>query len=155
MIKTCKCGNVMSDSTVPNKVVYWTYFEDEWEKQIQDILGKIHYPFIRTVWHCDKCDRLYNWEPKDNKLYTYFIETQDSSKNKCTCENDLNTGTLLNVYSYNDYESPSIQSQIKKGEEPIFPRKVELCPKCKKVFVWKGDKLKVFYVEDVIDLKGE
>ncbi|TYQ16560.1 UNVERIFIED_CONTAM: hypothetical protein Cloal_3109 [Acetivibrio alkalicellulosi] len=155
MIKTCKCGNVMSDATVPNKIIYWTYFEDEWEKQILEILEKIHFPFIRTVWHCDKCDRLYNWEPKDNKLYTYFLENQDSTENECSCSNEFNKGTLLKVYSYNDFESPSIQSQIRNGEEVVFPRKVEFCPRCKRVFVFKDKKIKAFYVEEVTDLKIE
>ncbi len=155
MIKTCKCGNVMSDSTVPNKVVYWTYFEDEWEKQIQEILGKIHYPFIRTVWHCDKCSRLYNWEPKDSKLYTYFLEDNDSIENECSCRNELNKGILLKVFSYNDFELPYIQTKIRNGEEVIFPRKIEFCIKCNRIFVHKNDKLKVFSVEDVIDLKVE
>lgn len=145
----------MSDSTVPNKVIYWTYFEDEWKNQVLDILGEKHFPFVRTVWHCDKCDRLYNWEPKDNKLYTYFVDARGLTEKECYCGKELNKGTLLKVYSYNDFELPSIESQIRNGEEVIFPRQVEFCPRCKRVFVYKDKKIKVFSVEEVDELKIE
>ncbi|HEX9059202.1 MAG TPA: hypothetical protein VF941_03390 [Clostridia bacterium] len=151
MRKTCKCGNVMSDSTVPNKVVYWTYLEDEWEKQKLDILGKAHYPFIRTVWRCDRCDRLYNWEPKDNKLYIYFIE-KDTAGTVFSCCTDLKHETLIKVYSYNDLELPSIHSAVKNLKEPLFPREIYFCPSSKRIYVKKNESVKVFSVEEVVDL---
>jgi hypothetical protein len=58
----------------------------------------------------------------------------------------------LNVYSYNDFESFAIEKQLKNGEDPIFPRKVEYCPKCKRVYVQKDGSLKIFTVEEVVDL---
>lgn len=152
MIKTCKCGNVMSDAKVPNRVVYWTYFEDEWDTNVQFIKGQKVYPVVRTVWHCDKCDRLYNWEPKDKKLYTYFLEHNGLIGIECSCISELEQGDLLKVYSYNDFELPSIEKQIRNGEGPIFPRKVDFCPKCKRVYVREEDRLKVFSVEEVTDL---
>lgn len=152
MIKTCKCGNVMSDAKIPNRVVYWTYFEDEWDTNVQFIKGQRVYPVVRTVWHCDKCDRLYNWEPKDKKLYTYFLERSGLAGIECSCISELEQSNLLKVYSYNDFESPSVEKQIRNGDEPIFPRKVDFCPKCKRVYVREEDKLKVFSVEEVIDL---
>jgi len=40
MSMLCKCGHVMSDKIVPNKVIYWTYTKENWFQRVKFVKGE-------------------------------------------------------------------------------------------------------------------
>jgi hypothetical protein len=143
----------MSDAIVPNKTIYWSYMEEDWSNYIKLVKGETIRVFSRAIWHCDQCNRLYNWEPTDSKLYTYVVEGNSTEAVDCSCKNELTSNDLIPIYSMNDFEMIEIEDTIRKDKEPIFPRKVLYCPKCKRVYVQKDNNIKVFSVENIIELE--
>jgi uncharacterized protein with PIN domain len=72
----CKCGQILSNSTVPNEVVIHMFTD----KEINEILVQDSVPAIELyrrsneVWHCSNCDRLYFFDKNDKLEKIYRIE---------------------------------------------------------------------------------
>ena len=78
MSKTkCKCGNLLSNSMVPNDIELRVYTDREWEEKINlGMIDSINIPLPKyNVWRCPKCERIYvyNWN-EDNPIKTYILE---------------------------------------------------------------------------------
>jgi len=77
MSMLCKCGHVMSDKIVPNKVIYWTYTKENWFQRVKFVKGeypKWEYPVIEflAIRNCEKCNRLHYIRNGKN-MYTLLI----------------------------------------------------------------------------------
>lgn len=75
----CKCGNDLSNSLVPNDVVYHVYSDIEWDNilrmesiQTLDIPEPEH-----DVWKCNHCERIYIFNMKGEVIKVYTIESQN------------------------------------------------------------------------------
>lgn len=118
MRKRCICGVILSDTIVPNRVVYWTYSVLEEAKLRQTFMNK-DYPEIKqfAVWYCEQCKRFYHWQAW--KVYTYGL--MGTSGEGTTLE----WSDLENVYySFNDFEDDEIRGHYEKTGEVRFPRRV-------------------------------
>lgn len=119
MRKKCKCGKILSDTVVPNDVIYWTYPVEEKEKIEKTFHGE--YPKLTqiAIWYCNECKRFYYWS-NDWKLFTYNLNNI-LGKNEYTI--DWNTHTNM-YYSYNDIEEDEIIEELNENGNLVFPRKV-------------------------------
>ncbi|TYQ16564.1 UNVERIFIED_CONTAM: hypothetical protein Cloal_3115 [Acetivibrio alkalicellulosi] len=151
MSMLCKCGHVMSDKIVPNKVIYWTYTKENWLQRIKVAKGEFLIVESHAIWNCEKCGRLHYL--KNGTRHTYDIEPIELNNVDCLCKVPFSKGDLEEYYSMNDFEMDEIEDKIRKNESYNFPRRVRFCPNCKRVFVQKDDKLKVFCLEELVDLK--
>ncbi len=75
----CKCGNRISNSTVPNDIQYYVYSDREWIKIIEmDVVETINLPHPKyDVWKCDNCQRIYIFGDNGKILKTYSIENTE------------------------------------------------------------------------------
>jgi hypothetical protein len=73
---TCKCGNRLSNSSVPNEVQYYIYSDREWIKIIElGVVETINLPQPKhDVWKCDDCNRLYVFNQKGEVIKIYSLE---------------------------------------------------------------------------------
>ena len=87
MHKTCKCGFMMSDTTVPNHTVLWVFDEPD----------SSSHSF--TFYHCECCHRLYKFPSKvDNRYYMLALREVLPSFPESA---EYNYST---VYIQNDYD---------------------------------------------------
>lgn len=72
----CKCGNRLSNSTVPNDIEYHVYSDREWDKIIEpDVVETIRIPRpVHDVWKCDSCERIYVFNPQGEVIKVYSLE---------------------------------------------------------------------------------
>jgi len=151
MSMLCKCGYVMSDKIVPNKVIYWTYTKENWIQRSKFAKGEFSFVDSQAVWNCENCGRLHF---RRNKVkYTYSIEYTELNNINCSCSEKFTKGEVEEYYSVNDFELDEIDDKIRKDESYEFPRKVGFCPKCKRIFVQKDEVLKFYCLEELIDLE--
>ncbi|GAA0137060.1 hypothetical protein YSY43_39010 [Paenibacillus sp. YSY-4.3] len=141
----CKCGVVLSDTLVPNNVVYWTYPVNEEDLLIKTFRGE--YPDLTqiAIWHCEACSRFYYWS-HDWKVYTYRLKQADMTEIK-----GFDWTNIKNVYiSFNDFEEDEIMRQLKETGQIVFPRKIKIIETDKKIAVVSKCNMKLYELEDVI-----
>lgn len=58
---TCKCGNLLSNSLVPNDIELHVYSDFEWDDILRnDVIDPIQLPRTKyDVWNCPVCSRVY------------------------------------------------------------------------------------------------
>jgi len=61
---TCKCGEELSNSSVPNDIQLWVYTDKEMDVILtNDIIEAWKFPSpTYDVWQCPKCRRIYVFE---------------------------------------------------------------------------------------------
>jgi hypothetical protein len=73
----CRCGEVLSNSTVPNDIELRVYTEKEWDSIMENDTiepWKIPLPTF-DVWKCPKCERIYIFkEGSDKAVKIYSLE---------------------------------------------------------------------------------
>ena len=57
----CKCGEILSNTTVPNNIQLWVYTDEEWDKltTLETIETWAIQEPNRDVWRCPKCERIH------------------------------------------------------------------------------------------------
>ena len=74
---TCKCGEILSNSSVPNDIELTVYTSEEWDNILQnDTIQTWKIPLPKyDVWKCPKCERIYVFEDGINKaIKIYSLE---------------------------------------------------------------------------------
>jgi len=74
---TCKCGEALSDTSVPNDMQLWVYTDKEWDMfTTPETLETWSIPAPpRDMWMCPSCKRLYIFKKGEDKAFmTYKIE---------------------------------------------------------------------------------
>lgn len=77
---TCKCGNVLSNSELPNDVELRVYSDREWDKIMNvDSIAPWKIPLPKNeVWYCNECKRVYVFEDGlDIPKLIYKIEEEN------------------------------------------------------------------------------
>lgn len=146
MRKTCKCGVTLSDTTVPNNVVYWTYKGNEKNQLIKNFEGEFTDLTQIAIWYCEQCKRFYYWGD-DGKLYTYVLRKKDFLENyHIDWEKDEEL-----YYSFNDFEEEELRSEMKRTGEIAIQRKIKVLENGGKVVVrLKGNEdLKLYELENI------
>lgn len=87
MHKTCKCGFLMSDTTVPNHTVLWVFDEPD----------SSSHSF--TFYHCECCHRLYKYPSRVDNCYYILALREVITSFPESAEDDYKT-----VYIRNDYD---------------------------------------------------
>jgi len=87
MHKTCKCGFMMSDTTVPNHTVLWVFDEP----------NSTSHSF--TFYHCECCHRLYKYPSRVDNCYYIMALREVIPSFPESAEDDYRT-----VYIQNDYD---------------------------------------------------
>ncbi|WP_138494514.1 hypothetical protein [Paenibacillus pinistramenti] len=76
---TCKCGEILSNTLVPNNVQLRVYSDEEWDNIIQtESIDPLSLPFPKNdIWRCYKCERIYvfDWE-SGAVIKTYVLDEQ-------------------------------------------------------------------------------
>lgn len=75
----CRCGEVLSNSLVPNNIELWVYTDKEWDDIMTvDTINTWEFPSpTYDVWKCPKCQRIYVFEEHNNKaVKVYKLEDQ-------------------------------------------------------------------------------
>ncbi|WP_235835975.1 hypothetical protein EPD62_016105 [Acetivibrio thermocellus] len=145
----------MSDKIVPNKVIYWTYTKENWFQRVKFVKGeypKWEYPVIEflAIRNCEKCNRLHYI--RNSKKHVYVIDSKKLDDINCSCKEAFAKGELEEYFSMNDFELDEINAKIRKNESYELPRKVRFCSECKRIFVQKGDVLKIYCLEELKEL---
>ncbi len=73
----CKCGEILSNSEVPNKIQLIVYTDIEWDKILsEECIETISIPRPQyDVWRCPVCQRVYVFEPgKLEAIKIYALE---------------------------------------------------------------------------------
>jgi hypothetical protein len=150
----CVCGNVMSDSTVPNDVRKWMLKDDEWQDFINHINeGKSGWNFKLSVWYCQQCKRSHVSDEKTTKVFS-VINTENIIET-CGCSNkEISIKKKVKIWVFNDDEWSNVRATIKEGKsEEITPKSdVWYYPECEKVSVYCRDKQKerIYAIEQEI-----
>ncbi|GIO86765.1 hypothetical protein J25TS5_36970 [Paenibacillus faecis] len=153
MIKTCKCGNVLSDAVIPNKNVYRAYLEEEWQVRKKWYADTSLKTTIRDFWYCDRCERIYSRVPINNFYYTFIVDDGRGMNGECKCLKNERYTTKFYVLNDDD-EDEAWDCVVDKAEEPTFLREFRYCFDCKRVYIKEGDKERVYKVEDVYPYKN-
>lgn len=73
----CKCGNLLSNSQIPDDVTIWAYSDREWDEITNDITDIKDLPNPRnSVWCCPNCEAIYVFD-EHNKLRKRYILDPD------------------------------------------------------------------------------
>ena len=70
----CKCGEILSNSGVPNDVQLWVYTDKEWDRLTTPETietWSIQEP-DRDVWMCTKCERIHVFEKGHNEAVKVY-----------------------------------------------------------------------------------
>lgn len=73
----CKCGEVLTNSSVPNDIELIVYISSEWDTILEaDTIETWKIPLPKhDVWRCPKCERIYVFEDGSNKpIKIYKLE---------------------------------------------------------------------------------
>lgn len=73
----CKCGEVLTNTKVPNDIEWVVYSEAEWEEIInQEMIDPINMPLPKhEVWRCTSCERIYVFRQGENTpIKVYRLE---------------------------------------------------------------------------------
>lgn len=147
MRKTCVCGMVLNDATVPNNVIYWTYPLSDREKLLKRFSGEYRKVNQIAIWHCEKCGRFYHWR-EDWKVYTYKPCEEIPVKSP---EIDWESEDNL-YYSYNDFEDDKLRELYRSENIILFPRIVYVNDKQDLIVVNKSGEYKYFCLESVQEM---
>jgi hypothetical protein len=73
---TCKCGNRLSNTEIPNDVEYHVYSDREWNNiTMADTIETISFPKPQyEVWKCAVCSRLYIFNSDGKVIKIYKLE---------------------------------------------------------------------------------
>lgn len=75
---TCKCGEQLSNSSVPNEIELHVYTWFEWDEILRnDVVEtwKIPSPGY-DVWKCPHCERIYFFDKQGNVIKRYKLEDE-------------------------------------------------------------------------------
>lgn len=80
---TCKCGNRLSNSEVPNDIRYHVYSDKEWDKILEnDFVEMIQFPRPEhDVWKCGNCHRIHVFNQNGEIIKIYLLESNNPSGN--------------------------------------------------------------------------
>ena len=72
---TCSCGELLSNSTVPNDVELFVYTGEEWDEiLIFDTFETWIIPAPKyEVWKCPKCGKIYVFKDGDNEAIKVYV----------------------------------------------------------------------------------
>ena len=72
---TCSCGELLSNSTVPNNVELFVYTGEEWDEILKfDTIEKWKIPALKyEVWKCPKCEKIYVFKDGDNEAIKVYV----------------------------------------------------------------------------------
>lgn len=72
---TCSCGELLSNSTVPNDVELFVYTGEEWDEILKfDTIETWKIPAPKyEVWKCPKCDKIYVFKDGDNEAIKVYV----------------------------------------------------------------------------------
>jgi hypothetical protein len=73
----CRCGEVLSNSQVPNDIELRVYTEREWDEITNhEMIDPITIPLPEyEVWRCPKCERIYVFEgANETAIKIYKLE---------------------------------------------------------------------------------
>lgn len=147
LIKTCTCGNVLTDATVPNKNVYWTYFQDEWELRKKWYQNPTLETTIRDFWYCNNCRRIYSRVPICGDYYTFLPQKQtDDSIDFWPIEDNTR---YKKIYVLSEEDEDIAWDNVIDGVEPEFSREVVYDFINKLIYIRKNQQVKVYEVENV------
>lgn len=104
MIKTCQCGNILNDSTIPNSIVFRVYsYPYEWEikkNRYLNIAYKRECSIGKIVWYCPQCHCIHTMFNIGNTFKTFALSKKikkDSFDDICNkCGNKKNTFLAVN-----------------------------------------------------------
>lgn len=146
MRKTCKCGVTLSDTIVPNNVVYWTYKGTEKNQLIKNFEGEFTDLTQIAIWYCEECKRFYYWGD-DGKVYTYVLRNRDMLENHHI---DWEKDEEL-YYSFNDFEEEELRSEMKRTGEFTIQRKIKVLENGNKIVIKlkENEILKLYELENV------
>jgi hypothetical protein len=150
----CLCGNVMSDSTVPNDVRKWILKEDEWKDFVKRIdEGKTGWNFKLSVWYCHQCKRFYVSNEKTTKVFS--VNGTENSLQTCKCfEEKIFSDKNSRIWVFSDEEWSNVRTTIKEGKAgEINPKSdVRYCQECQKVYVNCGNnqEVRIYSIEQEI-----
>ncbi|WP_028594344.1 hypothetical protein [Paenibacillus assamensis] len=70
----CRCGEILSDTLVPNDIELFVYTDREFEKimdleSIEDIPDPVY-----SVWKCTNCERILVFDEAIKLIKTYVLE---------------------------------------------------------------------------------
>ena len=74
---TCKCGNYLCNSGIPDDTQLLVYTEGEWDRiTVDENLLVIDLPDPQyEIWRCQSCERIYVFEEgSDTPIKTYALE---------------------------------------------------------------------------------
>jgi hypothetical protein len=76
---TCKCGNRLSNSEVPNDIQYHVYSDREWDKILEnDFIEMIKFPRSEhDIWKCGNCHRIYVFNQNGEIIKIYLLESNN------------------------------------------------------------------------------
>ncbi|MBU8711086.1 hypothetical protein NST23_14925 [Brevibacillus sp. FSL K6-0770] len=146
MRKTCKCGVILSDTIVPNNVVFWTYKATERNQLIKNFEGEFTDLTQIAIWYCEECKRIYYWGD-DGKVYTYALrnkEVLDYPNIDWESDKEL-------YYSFNDFEEKEIRNELKGTGELTVPRKIKVLENRNEIAIKSSEHgtIKLYKLENV------
>ncbi|CAM4235999.1 MAG: hypothetical protein E7L01_22880 [Paenibacillus macerans] len=146
MRKTCKCGVTLSDTIVPNNVVFWTYKATEKNQLIKNFEGEFTDLTQIAIWYCEECKRFYYWGD-DGKVYTYALRNEEVlDYHNIDWEKDESL-----YYSFNDFEEEELRSEMKRTGELAIPRKIKILENRNKIAIKSNgnEAIKLYQLENV------
>jgi hypothetical protein len=71
----CKCGEILSNSMVPNNIELIVYTDKEWDKILEaDTINTWEIPLpAYDVWKCSKCERVYVFEAGNHTAIKVYV----------------------------------------------------------------------------------
>ncbi|MCL1791548.1 MAG: hypothetical protein FWG40_09435 [Peptococcaceae bacterium] len=77
---SCKCGNVLSNSLIPNDIELRVYTDKEWDAILEaDTIETWKIPLPKyDVWKCPACERLYFFEDGSEKAIKVYVLEDDT-----------------------------------------------------------------------------
>ncbi|MGE5417103.1 MAG: hypothetical protein ACM3UZ_10265 [Acidobacteriota bacterium] len=154
----CKCGNILSDAEVPNKVRMWVHTNDEWLSVVQKLMdGKWDWKRQWAIWYCPECKRVYAINRLLHLTKVFAVESQSLKECKCVdVDNKLQREQMEKIWAFEDAESDAVYESVREGKADIKPKnKVWYCSECERLLVLCEDKKdeRVYYLEQEIDHK--
>lgn len=79
---TCKCGNRLSNSLVPNGIQYYVFSDTEWDGILMnDTVHTMDIPRPKNdIWMCDNCQRIIIFDDNGKVVRVYAVEADSSAE---------------------------------------------------------------------------
>jgi hypothetical protein len=77
----CKCGNILSNSLVPNDVVFHQFSDKQMDKILErDSIETIELTGLsEKIWKCSNCHRIYFFDEDNKVTQIYSLEFSKNS----------------------------------------------------------------------------